>query len=247
MPWSLFFEGILTLCIGLLCSSYVKKKKICLQCRRHGFDPWVRKMPCREGMATHSSILAWRITWTKEPDGLQSMEWQGVEPDWVATTTTFILKDDETLLKGYRKGQFSALENSLWWQYEEWTEWGQSWITGKQLQSFRQEMMTWIEMRANGQERRAKGKNLVNGYRVSMGPLRMNEDKEMVWSGERKERNAIVSSSVPFVFMELLSVTLLFLLCISVSFLYSLCFLPFVCKRLVWSKEHETWIEISLG
>ena len=27
----------------------------------------------REGMATHSSILAWRITWTEEPGGLQSV------------------------------------------------------------------------------------------------------------------------------------------------------------------------------
>ena len=26
-----------------------------------------------KGMATHSSILAWRITWTEEPGGLQSM------------------------------------------------------------------------------------------------------------------------------------------------------------------------------
>ena len=26
-----------------------------------------------EGMATHSSILAWRISWTEEPGGLQSM------------------------------------------------------------------------------------------------------------------------------------------------------------------------------
>ena len=26
-----------------------------------------------EGMATHSSILAWKIPWTKEPGGLQSM------------------------------------------------------------------------------------------------------------------------------------------------------------------------------
>ena len=26
-----------------------------------------------EGMATHSSTLAWRIPWTEEPDGLQSM------------------------------------------------------------------------------------------------------------------------------------------------------------------------------
>ena len=27
-----------------------------------------------EGMYTHSSILAWRIPWTEEPGGLQSME-----------------------------------------------------------------------------------------------------------------------------------------------------------------------------
>ena len=29
--------------------------------------------PLEKGMATHSSILAWRIPWTKEPAGLQSM------------------------------------------------------------------------------------------------------------------------------------------------------------------------------
>ena len=28
--------------------------------------------PLEEGMATHSSILAWRISWTEEPDGLES-------------------------------------------------------------------------------------------------------------------------------------------------------------------------------
>ena len=29
--------------------------------------------PLEKGTATHSSILAWRIPWTKETDGLQSM------------------------------------------------------------------------------------------------------------------------------------------------------------------------------
>ena len=29
--------------------------------------------PLEEGMATHSSILAWRIPWTEEPGRLQSM------------------------------------------------------------------------------------------------------------------------------------------------------------------------------
>ena len=50
------------------------------QCRRHescGFDPWVGKMPClEEGVATPSSILAWRIPWTEKPGGLQSIELQ---------------------------------------------------------------------------------------------------------------------------------------------------------------------------
>ena len=29
--------------------------------------------PLEKGMATHSSIFAWRISWTEEPDGLQSI------------------------------------------------------------------------------------------------------------------------------------------------------------------------------
>jgi len=30
--------------------------------------------PLEEGMATHSSIFAWRISWTEEPDRLQSID-----------------------------------------------------------------------------------------------------------------------------------------------------------------------------
>ena len=32
-----------------------------------------REDPLEKGMTTHSSILAWRITWTEEPGGLLSM------------------------------------------------------------------------------------------------------------------------------------------------------------------------------
>ena len=32
-----------------------------------------REDPLKKGMATHSSILAWRIPWTEEPGRLQSM------------------------------------------------------------------------------------------------------------------------------------------------------------------------------
>ena len=39
-----------------------------------GVDPWVRKIPSlEEGMATYSSILAWRIPWTEGPGVQQSM------------------------------------------------------------------------------------------------------------------------------------------------------------------------------
>ena len=41
-------------------------------------------------MATHSSTLAWRIPWTEEPGGLQSMGWQRVGHAW-ATSLHFIV------------------------------------------------------------------------------------------------------------------------------------------------------------
>ena len=37
-----------------------------------------------KGMATHSSILAWKIPWTEEPGGLQSMGSQRVRHEWAA-------------------------------------------------------------------------------------------------------------------------------------------------------------------
>ena len=37
--------------------------------------------PLEEGMATHSSILVWRIPWTEEPGGLQSMDSQRAAHD----------------------------------------------------------------------------------------------------------------------------------------------------------------------
>ena len=49
-----------------------------------GWDPW--EDPLEKGMATHSSILAWRIPWTEEPGGLQSMGLQRVGHDWVTNT-----------------------------------------------------------------------------------------------------------------------------------------------------------------
>ena len=48
-------------------------------------ETWVRSLgqkdPLEKGVVTHSRILAWRIPWTKEPGGLQSMGSQRVRHD----------------------------------------------------------------------------------------------------------------------------------------------------------------------
>ena len=47
--------------------------------------------PLEKEMATHSSILAWRIPWTQKPGGLQSMGPQRVKHDWETDTFPFTL------------------------------------------------------------------------------------------------------------------------------------------------------------
>ena len=44
--------------------------------------------PPEEGMATHSSLLAWRIPWTEEPGGLQPAGLQAVGHDQVTDIQT---------------------------------------------------------------------------------------------------------------------------------------------------------------
>ena len=50
----------------------------CRRCKRCGFDPWVGKIPRSRKWQPHSSILAWKIPWTEEPGGLQSIGLQRV-------------------------------------------------------------------------------------------------------------------------------------------------------------------------
>ena len=57
-------------------------------------ETWVPSLgqedPLEKEMATHSSILAWRIPWTEEPGWLQSMGLQRVGLDWVTNTYFFL-------------------------------------------------------------------------------------------------------------------------------------------------------------
>ena len=60
------------------------------QCRRH--ETWVWSLGCKdplaEGLATHSSILAWRIPWAEEPGGLQSIASQRERGNGLCGTTS---------------------------------------------------------------------------------------------------------------------------------------------------------------
>ena len=62
-------------------------------------ETWVRSLggedPLEMGMATHSSMLAWRIPWIEEPGGLQSMGSQRVRHDCVTNTFTMYLNVKE--------------------------------------------------------------------------------------------------------------------------------------------------------
>ena len=55
------------------------KNLLAMQATQFSFLGWEDSL--QKGMATHSSILAWRIPWPEKPGGLQSMGSQRVEHD----------------------------------------------------------------------------------------------------------------------------------------------------------------------
>ena len=57
-----------------------------------------QEVPLEKEMATHSSILAWKIPWTEEPGRLQSMGWQRVGHDR-ATSLRFTYHMPEFVLR----------------------------------------------------------------------------------------------------------------------------------------------------
>ena len=48
-----------------------------------------QEVPLEKELATHYSFLAWRISWTEEPSGLESMGSQRVRHDWATNTPVF--------------------------------------------------------------------------------------------------------------------------------------------------------------
>ena len=74
-----------------------------------------QKDPLEKGMATHSSILVWRIPWTEEPGSLQSMGLQRVRHNWVTNAFTFMER------------------NNKYWFTRMLSGWGWSWFPFSQI------------------------------------------------------------------------------------------------------------------
>ena len=59
--------------LGFLSGSAVKNPPAMQEVQEMGVRSLSQEDTLEEGMATYSSILAWRIPWTEQPDGLQSI------------------------------------------------------------------------------------------------------------------------------------------------------------------------------
>ena len=64
-------------------------------------------------MATYSSILAWRIPWTEEPDRLQSIGSKRVGHNWETITFTSLSSHDETKNHVWVKKQIKGQERTM--------------------------------------------------------------------------------------------------------------------------------------
>ena len=74
-----------------------------------------------KAMAPHSSTLAWKIPWTEEPDGLQSMGSRKVRHDWATSLSLFTFihwrkkwQPTPVFLPGESQGQGSLVSCHLW-------------------------------------------------------------------------------------------------------------------------------------
>ena len=61
---------------------WLRQWRICLQCGRPGFDPWIGKIPWKTAWQPIPVFLSGESPWTEEPGGLQSMGSQRVRHDW---------------------------------------------------------------------------------------------------------------------------------------------------------------------
>ena len=93
---------------------------------------WVQSLgqedSLEKGMINHSSTLAWRIPWTEEPGGLQSMGSQRVGHDWVTNTHTQTLFWASQVVLVVKNLSASARDINTW--FDPWVRkipWRRTW------------------------------------------------------------------------------------------------------------------------
>ena len=99
------------------------------------WETWVRSLgredPLEKEMATHSSILAWRIPWTEEPGGLPSTGSQRVGHDWATSLSLIVISTSQMRNSEAFRGSVN-LTNVIYWRWQSWI-----WTQG---------CLTWIEL-----------------------------------------------------------------------------------------------------
>ena len=77
----MYLGKILTLAVKKLAALVAQQSRICPPMQVTWFQFLVWEDPPEEEMAPHSSVLAWKIPWTEEPGGLQSVGLQRIRHD----------------------------------------------------------------------------------------------------------------------------------------------------------------------
>ena len=126
-----------------------------LMCLRICYGPFFK---CRslgrhleKAMAPHSSTLAWKILWTEEPGGLQSMGSWRAGHDWATSLSRFTFmhwrrkwQPTPVFLPGESQGRESLVGSHLW-GHKNWTR--LKWLSCSS--SSRQALLSMYEMRPN--------------------------------------------------------------------------------------------------
>ena len=85
-------------------------------------ETWVRSLsqedPLEKGMVTHSSVLAWRVSWTEEPGELQSIGSQRIRHDWthIYLINTYVFSSFLSLIIYISIALVANFEINLWLQ-----------------------------------------------------------------------------------------------------------------------------------
>ena len=100
-----------------------KKKKICLQCRRPGFDPWVGTIPWRRAQQSTPVSLPGESWWTESLEGCSPWGSQRVGHDWATKHSTFHWQVALTgpFLKSRLDLWLSQCSKDVLWQFQVWS------------------------------------------------------------------------------------------------------------------------------